>query len=447
MIISSSLNLASGVIRMAGGVLSIAILSRSWEAPVFGAWAFVSAISGAALAFDLGLTSYAGSLSLARLERNEHGWREEASALVAITIAVAIIVSSIFYYSSDYLADFLHGEVGQVAISEAIKGSVFGLVGGRLIVNVGSMMLASQNKYNLSMIVNLIVTLSLLPVNSATVLTHASFAQNLNWQSTLLLILAIAALLWMISDGNHDKTITLGDWPTIGSKIRLTIKKSLSIFPASLSSSCFSSLDKLIVGGFLGGQSLAYYTIAALLASQINAVIALLTQPIVHLVPRANMDASLNSTLLKYGRFNLLAGPIVGIMLILATPFLRNIFLRDESISFDPILAEQAIATMCFIYGIYSVNCYGYYWFMAKQKYKACSIVVLVSSVTVLIGMLAVKGVFGLPGVVMCNSVYIGTCSLTLFALRGKYRQIKSSVFLSVLLLMIGLILLCFKYI
>ena len=432
---------------MTGGVLSVAILSRSWEAPIFGAWAFVSAISGTALAFDLGLTSYAGSLSLTRLESNEYGCREEMSAIAAITIAVAIIVSSIFYCSSDYLANFLHGEVGQAAISEAIKGSIFGLAGGRLIVNVGSMMLASQNKYGLSIIVNSIVTLSSLAVNFITVLTNASFAQNLNWQSTLLLVLAIAMLAWIVSDGSQDKIINLGDWSSVASRLRLTMKKSLSIFPASLSSSCFSSLDKLIVGSLLGVQSLAYYTIAALLASQINTVTALLTQPIVHVVPRANMDTSLNSTLLKYGRFNLLAGPTVGIILILMTPVLRNIFLRDASSSFEEIMAEQAIAAMCFIYGIYSVNCYGYYWFLAKQKYKACSMVVVISSVTVLIAMLVVKDGFGLLGVVMCNSVYIATCSLTLFALRGKYKQIKGSAFLSICLSIVGLVSLCYKYI
>jgi O-antigen/teichoic acid export membrane protein len=75
-----------------------------------------------------------------------------------------------------------------------------------------------------------------------------------------------------------------------------TVKKSLSLFASSLSSICFSNVDKLIVGSALGSKNLAFYTIASLVAGQINSLSALLVQPIIHIVPKvdSNKQAALS---------------------------------------------------------------------------------------------------------------------------------------------------------
>lgn len=446
MYISSAFNLGTGFIRLGGGVLSVAILSRAWSQSEFGLWAFVTAITSTSAALDFGLTLYAGSLS--KEDSKGENYEQKINSILILAVVVAGLASSLLFLLAPWLAVFIHDEEGQLAVADAISGCAFGLTGGKMLTGVASIILISQNRYKDLALISAGQVLTILGVNLATTLTQSSFNLNLALQSyatagwAIFIITVTRSCAVQVRDGEAKITTRANMLSLID-----TVKKSLSLFASSLSSICFSSVDKLIVGSALGPKNLAFYTIASLVAGQINSLSSVVVQPIIHIVPKVDTNKQAALSLEKYANISLIAGPSLGLSLILLSPVIRSIFfpsLHDQNQIF---FAEQSIALMCFIYGIYSTNCYGYYYLLSKQVFKFISIVVSISTILVLLGMVGMGNSFGLLGLVACNAAYIISCILTIVALKGQEKKIRIAFYAFVSISIVSMACITSKYV
>jgi O-antigen/teichoic acid export membrane protein len=442
---SSAFNLGTGFIRIGGGVLSVAILSRTWSQSDFGSWAFVTAITSTSAAVDFGLTIYAGSLS--KEDSKGENYEQKINSILILAVVVAGLVSGLLFLLAPWLVAFIHDEENQLVVADAISGCAFGLTGGKMLAGVASVILISQNRYKDLTLISTGQVLTILGVNLATTLTQSSFNLNLALQSYATagwaMIILIVIRSWIVQVRGREARIAA--CANVSSLID-TVKKSLSLFASSLSSLCFSSVDKLIVGSALGSKNLAIYTIASLVAGQINSLSALLVQPIIHIVPKVDSNKHAALSLEKYANISLIAGPSLGLSLILLSPIIRSIFfpsLHDQNQIF---FAEQSIALMCFIYGIYSTNCYGYYYLLSRQDFKFISIVVSISTVLVLLGMVGMGNSFGLLGLVACNTAYIISCILTIVALKGQEKKYRIAFYAFVSISIVSMACITSKY-
>ena len=443
---NSFFNLSTGFIRLGGGVLSVAILSRIWSQSDFGSWAFVTAITTTSAALDFGLTIYAGSLS--KEEGKGENYEQKVNSILILAFVVAGLASSLLFWLAPWLAAFIYGEESQFVVADAIRGCAFGLAGGKMLAGVASVILISQDRYKALALISAGQVLTTLGVNLATSLTQSAFNLNLALQSYATVGWAIIILTVIRSNAiqlrrGEDKAKSDANIPSLID----TAKKSLSLFSSSLSSVCFSSVDKLIVGSALGSKNLAFYTIASLVAGQINSLSALLVQPIIHIVPKVDSSKQAVQRMEKYANLSLIAGPSLGLLLILFSPVIRSIFfpsLHDQNQIF---LVEQSISLMCFIYGIYSINCYGYYYLLSRQDFKFISIVLSISTALVLLGMVGIGNSFGLLGLVACNAAYIISCILTIVALRGQERKHRMAAYAFVSISLTSLACITSKYV
>lgn len=427
-------------------MLSVAILSRIWSQSDFGSWAFVTAITTTSAALDFGLTIYAGSLS--KEDGKGENYEQKVNSILILAFVVAGLASSLLFWLAPWLAASIHGEESQFVVTDAIRGCAFGLAGGKMLAGVASVILISQDRYKDLALISAGQVLTTLGVNLATSLTQSAFNLNLALQSYTTVGWAIIILTVIRSNavrvrGGESKIKSNANIPSLID----TAKKSLSLFSSSLSSVCFSNVDKLIVGSALGPKNLAFYTIASLVAGQINSLSALLVQPIIHIVPKVGSSRQAAQSLEKYANLSLIAGPVLGFLLILLSPVIRSIFfpsLHDQNQIF---LVEQSISLMCFIYGIYSINCYGYYYLLSRQDFKFISIVVSISTALVLLGMVGIGNSFGLLGLVACNAAYIISCVLTIVALRGQERKHRTAAYAFVSMSLAGLACITSKYV
>ena len=443
---SSAFNLGTGFIKLGGGVLSVAILSRAWSQSEFGLWAFVTAITSTSAALDFGLTLYSGSLS--KEDSKGENYEQKINSILILAVVVAGLASSLLFLLAPWLAAFIHDEESQLVVADAISGCAFGLTGGKMLAGVASVILISQNRYKALALISAGQVLTILGVNLATALTQSTFNLNLALQSYVTagwaIIILIIIKAWAFQVRGREARIAAR--ANISSLID-TVKKSLSIFASSLSSTCFSSVDKLIVGSALGSKNLAYYTIASLVAGQINSLSALLVQPIIHIVPKVHSNKQAALSLAKYANISIIAGPSLGLSLILLSPIIRSLFLPSLHDENQIYLAEQSIALMCFIYGIYSTNCYGYYYLLSKQVFKFISVVVSISTILVLLGMVGMGNSFGLLGLVACNAAYIISCILTIVALKGQEKKIRIAFYAFVSISIVSMVCITSKYV
>ena len=189
-------------------------------------------------------------------------------------------------------------------------------------------------------------------------------------------------------------------------------------------------MDKLIVSSAVGPQGLAIYTVSASVANQINSISSLLTHPVIHVISSSESRAKIAN----FVNLSILTGPILGFVCVLASPAIRSIFLPGLADHNQILLADQSIAIMCLIYGIYSINCYGYYHLIARNKLMDVSAIVMSASVLSIASMAFLGDKLGLLGLVMCNGGFILTCSMTLVSLQGMYSKFVPAILVTVLL-------------
>ena len=191
---------------------------------------------------------------------------------------------------------------------------------------------------------------------------------------------------------------------------------------------------------------MAFYTIASTVASQINSVSALISQPLVHLVPMSDTDSRTKYNLDRYAKLILVVCPLLGLILVLGSPLIGAKFFPHLGDIVEILKVERAIGVMSFVYSLYSLNCYGHYYWLARKRYGFVSAVGVVSSFGTLAAMFIVRGEFGLLGLVACNLVYAISVLLTVAAIKDNDSKIKSSLFFGSFIYGASMLLLAFRY-
>ena len=419
---------------MAAGVLSTIILSSAWSPSEFGYWAYISAVAGMASALDFGLAIYAGSLS----QNSSEKWQDycgEKGRIFILAIMAAGFASLLLNSISALAARYIYVGSDVVSITGILQETCMGLVGAKMISNIGLAALAGQGRYSLLLLISLCQSISLLMLSIGTVAFDLGIAGNLNALS----ILNFAWAVIISCSATYEKNFYCfrkgnKNWEGSINNLLITAKKSCSLFPSSFSSSCFSYLDKIIVGATVGAQSLAFYTIASTVASQINSVAGLITQPVVHLAPMRSTSAQAKQNLDGYAEMSLIICPLIGLILVLLSPTIGKIFFPNLVDVSEILSASRSIGAMSFVYSLYSLNCYGHFYWLANKKYSFVSMVGVISSFGTLGAMLFVKGVYGLFGLIACNLVYSISILLTVTAIRDNDSRIRLGLFLGCLM-------------
>jgi hypothetical protein len=131
-------------------------------------------------------------------------------------------------------------------------------------------------------------------------------------------------------------------------------------------------------------------------------------------------------------------GPALAVLSIALWPLASYVFWGNTHNHYAILDARQAVLLMCLIYGVYSCNCYGYYWSLSRGDYLKSSRIILTAGLTALILMAVVPLRYGIFGIIFCNAAYILTCLLTVYALNGRFAAVKRSIYVSLFLLIAG---------
>jgi len=388
------------------------MLSRSWNQSEFGAWTFVVSVSTLIVSLDLGISAYLSSLSQG-LDQKLF-FKERVRPIVLTMMALGFTLSVGTFFLSDVFVS-ITGQSGSGHIANVIKSTAFGLVGARFIYTLNIAILGSLGLYNWVLFASTGWSACILLINYFSIKTSASYMQNLGYQGLAYVVFALGTLLVL---SNLSNSINVNLWQPQISDVSVMLtqcRKSLLVFPTSLSASLFSSVDKIIVGSYLGFEKLAIYAVASMFASQINTLSAMCMQPLVHFIKAS--DESSRQQIKRFQGMNIIVPLSLSLLIILLSPVL--IYYSLPSASDELVVSRGAslsLSLMALIYGLYSTGAFGYYYFLALGRYGLVSGLVVIANATSIVMMLLLGRWLGLTGMILCNSGYLIIMILTLLA-------------------------------
>jgi O-antigen/teichoic acid export membrane protein len=408
----SALNVTSGIVRAGSGALSTIMLSRSWNQDEFGAWTFVVSVSTLIVSLDIGVSAYLSSLSKGFDQKLFLQERVRPIVLTMMALGLTLSIGTLFL--SDVFLYFV-GQGNGSHIANVIKSTAFSLVGARFIYTINIAILGSLGLYNLVLIATTAWSACILSINYMSIKSSASYIQNLGYQGWAYVVFACATLA-VISNLSSSLNVSL--WRpqrSDVSEILTQCRNSLLVFPTSLSANLFSSVDKIIVGTYLGFEKLAIYAVASMFASQINILSAMWMQPMVHFVKASNEIS--RQQMKNFQDMNIVVPLALSLVIIVLSPTLAYYSLPSLSNEFaQSRVASLSISLMALIYGLYSTGAFGYYYFLALERYKLVSGLVLIANAISIIMMILVGRWLRLTGIILCNSGYLIIVVLTFLA-------------------------------
>lgn len=410
--IAPIVNVLAGLIRISAGIISVLILSRSWDPNDFGAWSFIISLSALVGSLDIGIGAYISSIS--HVENMQHFLVEKVRPLVIIQI-ILLVALGVATVSFSNIAEAIASDIASVHVVYEARYVTSVLVMARLAYLVNTAILASLGLYNSAGLVSTAWSASILVTNYASVRFSASYAQNLCLQAWVYIAFAILAFMPVVRIAKSAGiNLFYGINKSDITRAVLISRKCLLIFPGSLSSSIFVNLDKVIVGSKIGFEALAIYSVVSMISAQINNISAMALQPMVHIIQ--GHPKFFGPKIRKYYQINMLIPLILSFGIILCAPSLA-LFSMPESIkmigSREVVLA---LSLMGFIYGLYSQNAFGHYYFLATGRAKLVSAFTFAASASTILIMLFVSEWLSLKEFILCNMAYAVTVVLTVLA-------------------------------
>lgn len=417
--LAPAVSVLSGLIRISASTISVLILSRSWEPDDFGAWSFIISLSALIGSLDIGVSGYIASLSCG--ESMQRFLVEKVRPLVIILIILSVALGFATVSFSN-IAEAISSDNVSVHAVYSAKYITSILVMARLAYLVNMAILASLGLYNSALLVSTAWSASILVTNFASVRFSASYVQNLCLQAWVCIAFAILAFLPVvrvakIAGINLFYGINKSDF----TRAVLISRKCLLIFPGSLSSSIFVNLDKIIVGSKIGFEALAIYSVVSMISAQINNISAMALQPMVHIVE--SFPQVFGSEIRKYYQINMFIPLTLSFGIILFAPSLAQFSMPDSVSMTGSREVVLSLSLMAFIYGLYSQNAFGHYYFLATGRAKLVSAFTFAASSSTILIMLFVSEWLGLKEFILCNIAYATTVMLTVFA----YQELSQS--------------------
>lgn len=410
--------MVAALIRMGLGAVTVPILIRILGAEEYGLWSLASAVVNIVALADAGL-----SMSTTVFVSQDMGY-EDYSTRVSSTLTIV---------------------VGAMLILASVAAVGLWLTAPTLLIFFPNLRadqsLTIVRAFQLGAIV---VWLRLLQQSAVGVEQAYEQYKVMNAINTLQVILTNAGLLVISYRGGH--TIVLMQW-LVGTgsvilllhiitvsmtlrhmqlRIRWERDKAFAIASYSgitwfgaLGGVLFGSLDRIIVGSFLGTAALGIYSAITNVATQINTLSALPVQPLLPFLSRKlsstektnsiEIEASIRQAL----QINAVIAFGMGAALTLLAPLLMQLMMSKGYTPQD-LLAFRLAAI---IYAIYSVNAVGYFILFGLHEVRLFMLVQLCSGLLSLALIAIGARQFGLLGAIMGNAGYFGIYMLTLMGM------------------------------
>lgn len=413
---NSFYNVLTGVIKAGSTVIITPVMIRLLGLEKYGLWVIISSFLSIAAIAEAGLTiSTTVFLTKDISSPNKSDFSKTLTSSLTIMFFVALsYVAGINLFMDHFLAVFSKLDQTEKNLLEAalrlISISIFLQLMQQVLVGV-------EQAYQQYKEMNFLEVSQLLLTGIGGVFIAYSYG-NLyvltQWQVAISLIFFLC----------HTKLVSnliRNDF----SKFQFSVKKSVLIIKYSffnwisvLSMTLFSRGDRLIVGSVLGISTLAIYT--AILES--SAVITSFTTrsvspilPILSSVEQSNLlDKNLTYEIEKFTKLNIYIA--IGISLLISTfaPVIIHLIVPGK-IEYNYIFGLQLAS---FITAFSAMSGVGYFILSAIRKIRIVSIVFMLSALASLLLIRSLAEHFGLIGAILGNAGWMGTMSITIFAIQ-----------------------------
>jgi O-antigen/teichoic acid export membrane protein len=417
-------NTAAGAIRIGLGVLTIPALIRLIGVENYGLWTLAYAVVGMVTLAEAGL-SVATTVFVSQDVGKED--IDGLSQTLTVTFGAMLILSTIalfvlFFAAQPIVSLFPKLELTQqLIVSQALQiGGV--VVWTRLLQQVLVGVEQAYQRYDLMNVLNTIQSV-LLSLGMLTVAWLGGRTVALMQWQAVISIFSLLGHAWVVRsllqgidlhlNWNREKSLAVGRY-------------SLMTWLTSLGGMLFSRGDRLIVGSFLGAQTLGVYAAITDITTQINSLSALPVQPLLPSLSNlaVNLDthkAKLQKQVKQALQINSFIALVIGAGLFTLADEILHLFITG-------VFSKENIVTFCIvvvIYSLYSINGVGYYLLLALNAADKCMVIQLISGISSLLLIACGANQFGLVGASLGNSGYLGVWLLTFLGMRQLFIPLK----------------------
>ncbi|MDB9307538.1 oligosaccharide flippase family protein [Aphanizomenon sp. CS-733/32] len=424
-------NAAGGIIRIGLAILTIPLLIRLIGVEEYGLWTLSSTVITIVALAEAGLataTTVFVSQDLGKEDINE------LSQTLTVTVGGMLILATIaaiaLFFGADGITD-LFPKVGTTKHSVVVQALQIGglVIWAKLFQQVLIGIEQAYQRYSLLNILNTIQNFLLSFGLFGVAWFGGRTVALMQWQA-LTTIVALLSHIWVVLSlirGVNLKPI----WKT--EKVMAIANYSLTIWLMSLGTAVFSRGDRLIVGYFLGSETLGMYAGITDATSAINSFSALPVQPLVPVLSNYSATDGMGNPgftqkIKQALEVNALFALASAGWLFMFAPLVMN--LMFAGVATESTVLAFRIATL--IYGLFSLNAVGFFILLSIAP-KLVMIIQLISGCFSLTLIAIGASKFGFLGAVAGNIGFLLTWLMIFSGLKllklPKWFWLKSLIF------------------
>ncbi len=408
-------NAAAGLVRMGLALLTIPLLIRIIGVEEYGLWTLASAVVGLVALAEAGLSTTTTVFVCQDLGKEDiDGLSQTLTVTVGAMLVLATLAAISLWIGAETIVNLFPKlrQAQQLSVIQTLQ--IGGLVvWARLQQQVLIGVEQAYQRYGLMNLLNTIQWLLLSLGLLAVAWLGGRIVELMQWQA----VASVAVLLshlWMVRSllkGIHLRPV----WNV--KKAIIIARHSLMIWMTTLGGAIFARGDRLVVGSFLGFETLGVYAAITEATGAINSFSALPVQPLVPVLinqtAKHTSSQDLKQLVKQALEVNALVALGCGALLYMFAPFIMHLMLGG-AVTEQNIFAFR-IATV--IYGLYSLNAVGFYILLSLAVNIVMSIQ-LFSSILSLMLIAIGSSNFGLLGAITGNVGFLITWLMILFALQ-----------------------------
>lgn len=407
-------NTAGGAIRVGLALLTIPILIHLLGVEEYGLWVLASTVLGLVALAEAGLAMATTVFISQDLGKEDiDGLSQTLTVTVGAVLVMATLAAVLLWVSSEAIVS-LFPKLEQVQERTIIQALQLGglAVWARLLQQV---LIGIEQAYQRYGLINLLNTLQwvLLSLGLFAIAYRGGHTIELMyWQVAL----SLATLLSHVCVARFLLQGISPRWAWNLKKGVAIVHYSLMSWATSLGGAIFLRCDRLIVGSFLGSETLAIYAAITDAAGAINLLSSLPVQPLLPILSHQSENFShpqVRQQVKQFLEINGFVALAMGSFLFIFAPFIMSIMI-GHAVNKGNIFAFQAAAV---IYALYSLNAVGYY-VLLSLAINIGMLIVLASGCLTIALIFVGTNTFGLLGAVLGNLGYLTTWLLLFFAMQ-----------------------------
>jgi O-antigen/teichoic acid export membrane protein len=427
-------NVFAGIIRIGLAILTIPLLIRLIGVEEYGLWTLASTIILVVALAEAGLSTATTVFVSQDLNKEDF---DSLSQTLTVTIGGILILATFVCISLYFSADIIVSLFSKLEKSQHLA-VVHALQLGCLVVWSRLLQLTligveqAYQRYSLLNILNTIQNFSLSLGLVGIAWLGGRTVELIQWQA-LISILILIGHIWIVRSllqhlhlrpiWNKEKVLAIADY-------------SFTIWLLTLGTAIFSRGDRLIVGYYLGSESLGIYGGVTEIASAINSFSALPVQPLVPILSGYSKNHNISHSELTQKikqaiELNAFFALGSAAFLFILSPFIMRLMFVEVATENTLIALQIAIV----IYGLFSLNAVGFFILISNDP-KTVMRIQLISGILALTLIFLGASKFGLLGAIAGNIGFLLTWLMIFLGLKSlkisNLLWLKSCLFLLV---------------